>query len=100
MDTFEALRIFPGAVFVLLVPGLAWSYVFFRGKTIDWLERAALSFGLSVALVPITVFWLNFLFHMKITVLSTSLTIGGLTLAALACLVVKKRLASGKTGTS
>jgi len=78
MAILEGVRLFLGGVFVLFIPGLAWSYVFFTKKNIDWIERLALSFGLSIALVPLSVFWLNWLFHMKITLLNTSLTIFGL----------------------
>lgn len=82
MDALEGLRLFFGGLFVLFVPGFAWSYVFFAKKNIDWIERVALSFGLSIALVPLTVFWFNWLFHMKFTLLNTSLTVLGLTLFA------------------
>ena len=90
MNGLEALRIFLGAVFVLFVPGLAWSYVFFARKNIDWIERVALSSGLSLALVPISIFWLNWLFQMKITLLSTSATVGGLIVLAMAYIFAKR----------
>ena len=73
MSIMEAMRIFFGSVFVLVLPGLAWSYVFFARKKVDWIERIALSFGLSIALMPIAVFWLNYVFHVPITLLSTCL---------------------------
>ncbi len=79
MSVLDALRLFFGGLIVLFVPGFAWSYIFFARKNIDWIERVALSFGLSIALVPLTVFWLNWLFHVKITVLNTSLIVCGLT---------------------
>ncbi len=83
MAILDGVRLFFGSLCVLFLPGFAWSYVFFARKKIDWLERVALSFGLSIALVPISVFWLNWLFHMKITVLSTYATVGGLTVLAM-----------------
>ncbi|KPJ53736.1 MAG: hypothetical protein AMJ37_01170 [Dehalococcoidia bacterium DG_18] len=79
----EGFRIFFGALFILFVPGFAWSYVFFAKKNIDWIERVALSIGLSIALVPLTIFWLNWLFDIKITLLNTSLVVCGLTGVAL-----------------
>jgi len=90
MNVLDVLRLFFGGLFVLFMPGLAWSYVFFNRKTIDWIERVALSFGLSIALVPLTVFWLNWLFHMKITLLNTSLTVCGLILVSGICVVGRK----------
>lgn len=82
MDIANVLRIIFGGIFVLFVPGFVWSYVFFTRKQIDWIERLALSFGLSIVLVPITVFWLNWLFHMKLTILNTSLVVTALILIA------------------
>ncbi len=99
MSLLEGLRIFFGSVFVLFVPGFVWSYVFFSTNKIDWIERVALSFGLSIALVPLTVFWLSWLFHVKITLLSTSLIVGGLT-AVPAVYVLITRSAWGNNVTS
>ena len=80
MTFLEGLRLVFGGIFILLAPGFVWSYVFFQHRKIDWLERLALSIGLSIALVPLAVFWLNWLFNMEITLLSTSLTVIGLVL--------------------
>ena len=90
MSLVEISRIFFGSVFVLFIPGLAWSYVFFARKRIDWIERIALSFGLSIALVPLSVFWLNWLFHVPITLLSTCLVTLGLIAIPIGYLGVRK----------
>lgn len=86
MNVLEGFRIFFGSVFILFVPGFAWSYVFFAKKDIDWIERVTLSVGLSIAVVPLTVFWLNWIFDIKITLLNTSLIVCALTALALACI--------------
>lgn len=83
MSVLEGFTIFLGSVFVLFVPGFAWSYVFFAKKKIDWIERVALSFGLSIALVALAVFWFNWVFDVKITLLNTCLELCGLTGVAL-----------------
>lgn len=90
MSIPEGLRIFFGSVFILFMPGFAWSYVFFARKNIDWIERVALSFGLSIALVPISIFWLNWLFQIKITFLSTFITVCGLTVLPMAYIFAKR----------
>lgn len=90
MYILEGLRIFFASVFILFVPGFAWSYVFFARKNIDWIERVALSFGLSIALVPLTVFWLNWLFQVKITLLNTSLIVCGLTAIPVAYVLIRR----------
>ena len=62
MDFAEVLRVVFGSIYVLFLPGFVWSYVFFRKGEIDGTERIALSFGLSIALVPLLTFWMNYLF--------------------------------------
>ena len=65
----EVLRIVFGSIFVLFLPGFVLSWLFFPQKNeIDWIERIALSFGLSIAVVPLIVFYLNFLFGVKINI--------------------------------
>jgi len=69
----ESFRIVFGSVFVLFLPGWVWSFVFFdnrREKKIDLIERIALSFALSIALVPLTIFYLNLL-GMKVSAFSS-----------------------------
>jgi uncharacterized membrane protein len=99
MDVLEVLRLFFGGIFILFVPGFAWSYVFFARKNIDWIERVALSFGLSIALVPLTVFWFNFLFQVKVTLLNTCLVVCGL-IAVPVLYILITRSAWGKNATS
>ena len=60
-----------------------------RGK-IDEIERIALSFGLSIALVPLAVFWLNWIFKVKINLINTSLVILGLMGIAAGILYVRR----------
>ena len=74
MEFADVIRAIVGLVIVLFLPGYAWSRVFFKKDEIDLLERVALSFGLSIAIVPLTVFFLNKL-GMKITMLNVLITI-------------------------
>jgi len=78
MGILELLRIIFGSVFVLFLPGLAWSFVFFKKEEIDVIKRIALSFGLSIALVPLVVFWLNWLLKIKINLVTVTAVILGL----------------------
>ena len=71
----EAFRVVFGSVFVLFLPGFFLTYNFFKEQ--DWLERIALSFALSIAIVPLITFYLSLL-GMPISVLSTSLVIIGI----------------------
>jgi len=90
MSVLEVLRLFFGGLFVLFVPGFAWSYVFFAKKDIDWIERVALSFGLSIALVPLAVFWLNWVFNLRITFLNTLLVVCVLTAIPITYVLVRE----------
>jgi len=82
MIVLEALRLIFGSIFVLFLPGLAWSFVFFARKEVDWIERLALSFGISIAMVPLVVFWFNWVFDVKVTLLNTILMVVGLVMVA------------------
>ncbi|MDB5178659.1 MAG: hypothetical protein JWN01_602 [Patescibacteria group bacterium] len=66
-----------GGAYVLFAPGLVLSFVFFRRDAIDWLERVALSFALSVAVVPLVVFYLNMI-GIKLTRLSVVLEVAAI----------------------
>jgi len=62
MEEFlNILKITYGIVFILFLPGHIISYIFFPLKKIDVLERIGLSFALSIAIVPLLVFYLNLL---------------------------------------
>lgn len=56
-------------LYILFFPGLFTSYVVFSRGQIDIIERVALSFGISIALVPLIVFYTN-LFGVPITTTS------------------------------
>jgi uncharacterized membrane protein len=86
----SSLRIVFGSIFVLFLPGFIITYIFFpnqresspenhRLSGIDWIERIALSFALSIAIVPLAVFYLN-LIGVKINLLNSFLTILGIIL--------------------
>ncbi len=48
-----------GAAYILFLPGFVLTFTFFRRGTIDIIERLALSFALSIAVVPLVAFYLN-----------------------------------------
>lgn len=76
------LRIISGSVFILFLPGYLLTEVFFEKNEIDILEKTALSFALSVSVIPLLVFYSNLL-GMQISALNvyaiTFLTIFSLT---------------------
>lgn len=78
MPFLQALRIVFGSIYILFLPGFILTYIFFPGKEkIDWIERIALSFALSIAVVPLFIFYLNLL-GMKINLINCSLAVLGI----------------------
>jgi len=59
-------------LYILFFPGLFASFVVFKQGQVDIIERFALSFGISIALVPLIVFYTN-LFGVPITTTSVIL---------------------------
>jgi uncharacterized membrane protein len=79
-----------GLPLVLFIPGYALSYAFFpKKKDIDLVERIALSLGLSIATIPLSVFFLNKLLKVPITVFSSLAVTLAITLIGI--IVWKKR---------
>jgi hypothetical protein len=97
----ESLRIVFGSIYVLFLPGFILTFIFFpktrpfednekEKGSIDWIERIALSFALSIAIVPLAVFYLN-LIGLKINLLNSFLTILGIIIISSVILYLKNR---------
>jgi hypothetical protein len=54
------VRYLLGSIFILFLPGYSLIKALFPEKEIDNIERTALSIGMSIALVPLTVLILNY----------------------------------------
>ena len=72
LSFLESARIIFGSVYVLFLPGYLLTFIFFHSSKsqIDQLERFALSIALSIAIVPLIVFYIN-LIGIKISALTT-----------------------------
>jgi uncharacterized membrane protein len=66
-----------GFLVVFFMPGFAWTFVMF--KTLNPVERIALSFGISIAFVTLSVLGLNLALGVRITAVNALLTIALLT---------------------
>jgi len=77
------------AVFVLFLPGFVLSFAFFEKKKIDSIERLALSFALSIATVPLIVFYTN-LIGIRITIWSVITEVILIILIAVAVILFKE----------
>lgn len=79
----SSVRVVFGGAFVVLLPGFAWTYVFWREKEIDGIGRFTLSIVLSLTLVPLMVFLLNKI-GIRITSASAAVEICVLTIVGFA----------------
>src|SRR5687767_13423227 len=94
-------RLVVGIPFVLVAPGLAWSFVFFprvrrldaprEEPGLDWMERGAIAVGLSIVLVPTALFFLVTFAGLRVTGLNATLLVLGLTGGAGATWYVRRR---------
>lgn len=80
LDRLPIIRAILGFIFVFLLPGFAWTLVFFSGKQINLIERFVLSFGLSIAIVTLSLLSLNKLIGIKITGVNSVLVIIAVTI--------------------
>lgn len=87
---FEILNIFIRSIFTLFIPGFVLSWALFPERyKIDYLERIVMSFGLSLGVVYLIVFYLNFLFGIKINFQNTMLIIIAITIIGCISYIVR-----------
>jgi len=96
MSTLEIIRAILGGIFLLFLPGFAWSYFFFKKREINHIERIGISLGLSIAIVCLSLFLMNKLLGFEINlvnciVLILILTIFPIPLATLRARYKKSR---------
>jgi len=75
-----AVRAILGLILVFFLPGFAWTLILFSGRQINALERLALSFGLSIAIVTLGILALNILLNVRITGTNSVLIILAITI--------------------
>jgi uncharacterized membrane protein len=85
----EILLTIIAAIFILFLPGFVLSLVFFAWKQIDMIERLALSFALSIAVVPLVVFYTNLL-GVKITTVNVIFQVVGILLLSGGIILLKR----------
>ncbi len=82
------IRAILGFIIVFFVPGFAWTLVFF--KQINVIERIVLSFGLSIAVVTLSLLFMNKLIGIKITGFNSILVIIVITIIPLSLYYLKR----------
>ncbi len=92
MDKLPGVRAVLGIVLVFFLPGFAWTLVFFRGRQINIIERIALSLGLSIAVVALSIMALNLVAGVSITGFNSALIILTVTALPVAIYLVRRWL--------
>ena len=87
-ESLPAIRAIIAFFLVFFIPGFAWTFVFF--KSINYIERAVLSIGLSIAMVTLSVLALNVIFGMRITGANALFTIILITVIGVLIYFVKR----------
>jgi len=93
LEHLPVIRAVLGIILVFFLPGFAWTLVFFR--QINVIERIALSFGLSMAVIILSVLFLNMMVGGRITGFNSALIIIAGTIIPLAFYYLS-RLARGR----
>lgn len=88
LDRLFIVRAVLGFVLMFFLPGFAWTLVFFR--KVNVLERVALSFGLSIAIVTLSIIVLNVLLKVRINGANALLIIVVVTVIPLAYYCLKR----------
>lgn len=96
LERLPAIRAILGFILVFFLPGFAWTLVFF--SRINAIERVALSFGLSIAVVTLSIVALNVLLGVRVTGSNSVLTIIVVTIIPVVFYYLK-RLTKGLFGT-
>jgi uncharacterized membrane protein len=99
IEDVPVIRIILASILVFFLPGFAWSLVFFY-KNINIIERIALSIGLSIALVTLSVLALNVLLDVRINGFNAVVTIVVITVIPFGIYLIRRYLMhkSGASG--
>ena len=92
LERLSFIRAFLGFILVFFLPGFAWTLVFFRQISI--IERLALSFGLSIAVVTLSILSLNKLIGVSITGFNSVLIIIVVTIVPIVFYYLKRLIKS------
>ena len=94
LESVPAVRAIAAFILFFFLPGFAWTLVFF--KQLNIIERIALSVGLSIAIVTLTILVAHLLLGVRITGLNSILIIIIIVIIPLAIYYLK-RIISGSS---
>ncbi len=82
LERLSVIRAILGFIIMFFLPGFAWTLVFFKKLSI--MERAVLSFGLSIAVITLSLLFLNKVVGIRITGFNSVLVIIAVTIIPVA----------------
>ena len=100
LGSVPAIRAILGFILMFFLPGFAWTLVFFSGKQINIIERLALSLGLSIATVTLSILALNRLIGMRITGFNAVLVIIAVTIIPVVIYCLKRLIGKREDNTT
>ena len=100
LDSLPAIRAILGFILVFFLPGFAWTLVFFSSRQINIVERLALSLGLSIAVVTLSILALNKLIGLSITGSNAVLVIIAVTIIPVAIYCLKRLIVRRENNTT
>jgi len=74
---------------LLLLPGLIWSYIFFRKRELKYIERIGISIGLSIAIICLSLFFMNKFLGFKINLVNCTILIFVITFIPIIILILR-----------
>jgi len=87
-EAIPALRVILAFLLVFMLPGFAWTLIFF--KKLNAIERVTLSLGLSIVLVTLSILVLNVLLDIRITGMNSTMIILIITVIPLVIYFLKR----------
>ena len=82
LERLSVIRAILGFLIMFFLPGFAWTLVFFKKLSI--MERVVLSFGLSIAVITLSLLFLNKVVGIRITGFNSVLVIIAVTIIPVA----------------
>jgi len=92
IDATDFTRIILAGVLIFLLPGMTWTFKFFRRGEMQLIERGIISAALSMVMLPLTIFCVNLLFGVRINLVNSLLAALLLAVAPVAGSVAHRRL--------
>jgi uncharacterized membrane protein len=88
---FSAVRVVLGGLFILFVPGFAWTLILYPRDRISLIERMVYSIALSIALISIAFFFCNRFLGIGINMLNSFFIVAFLIILAPVYAQLRKR---------